>query len=75
MIDAFGPGEMSIPSGPFQGTRGRRARGMCMLMDGAPVRSVALACDVHHRTVGNWRGTLRERGLLPSSPSAESTAR
>ena len=71
MLRAFGPGKMIVPAGPFRGVRGRRARGLCLLMDGASVAAVARACDVHAETVKGWRRTLRRRGLLPPTPTLD----
>ena len=68
---AFGPGKMTVPTGSLRGARGRRARGLCLLMDGASIGAVATACDVHMQTVKGWRRLLDDRDLLPSSPTPE----
>ena len=71
MIAAFGPGKMVLPASEFRGMRGRRARGMCMLLDGASRSAIAAACDVHRDTVLGWRRRLRAAGLLSPSSTDE----
>ena len=70
MMIAFGPGRMELPCAHLRGQKGRQARAMRMLMDEASVRDVAMACELHRRTVGNYRATLRDRNLLPAGAGA-----
>ncbi|MCA8880373.1 MAG: hypothetical protein KDA73_10565 [Rhodobacteraceae bacterium] len=61
MIAHFGHGRIDLPMGDARGIRGRRARAMEMLRDGASLRQVALACDLNIRTVTNYRAELDGR--------------
>ncbi len=71
MIAAFGPGKTVLPASEFRGMRGRRARGVGMLLDGATQDAVAIACDGHRVTVQGWRSRLRAAGLPPPSSTDE----
>lgn len=64
MIAKFGPGRLLIPLGPARGQKGRRTAAMQMLREGKSVRDVARACDLHERSVWNFRATLRDRGQI-----------
>ncbi|MCA3479548.1 MAG: hypothetical protein IOD00_02775 [Rhodobacter sp.] len=70
MIAAFGPGKMTLPCADARGTRRRRAEAMAMLRAGASLQQVALACDLHTRTVSLYREQIEaeagsRQGKLP----------
>jgi hypothetical protein len=58
LIDEFGPGRITLPTGPVRGTGGRKREAMAMLRDGAALGQVAAACDLHIRTVVNYKAEL-----------------
>ncbi len=60
MIAAFGAGKMMLPQGMARGAGAKRRRAQKMLADGASLQSVALACDVHLRTVSNYKAALND---------------
>lgn len=53
IVRALGQGRQDIPMADLRGQRGRRALAARMFANGATVREVALACDIHERTA--WR--------------------
>lgn len=61
----FGAGlEFQLPCANLRGAGGRRALGAAMLLRGASQMQVALACDVHLRTVAAWRKSLARQGVM-----------
>ncbi|MCU9850367.1 helix-turn-helix domain-containing protein [Defluviimonas sp. WL0024] len=58
MIRAFGSAKIMLPCGHLRGTKARRAEAKKMLRAGASISQVALACDMHSRTVSNYRAQL-----------------
>lgn len=58
LFAALGPGKITLPCGHLRGARARRADAMRMLRDGASLQEVALACDMHTRTVSQYRAKL-----------------
>lgn len=64
MSAAFGAGKMTLPCGVARGAGAKRRRAQKMLADGASLQSVALTCDVHLRTVSNYKRAL---GQAPSA--------
>ncbi|WP_413874144.1 hypothetical protein [Albidovulum sp.] len=70
LIAAIGPGKIMLPCGTMRGARARRAEAMRMLRAGASIREVALACDLHSRSVSNYRAEIeaeagRRQMILP----------
>ena len=61
MADHWGVAKLELPCAHLRGQRGRRARGVRLLMAGRSTREVALACDVHEETVKGWRRSLPGR--------------
>lgn len=55
----FGPGPLRLPTGSARGAGARRARAMQMLREGATTREVAMACDLHTRTVENYSAQMQ----------------
>jgi len=65
MIDTFGPGKLTLPTAGARGVGARRARAMRMLRKGHSLQEVALACDLHTRTVSNYRAQIdRDNGQM-----------
>lgn len=58
IIKNIGHGRVTLPCGSMRGQQRRRAEAMQMLRDGASIQQVALACDLHTRTVSNYRAAL-----------------
>lgn len=58
LSDVLGPGRITLPCGHMRGAGGRRAEAKAMLAQGASIQAVALACDLHTRTVSNYRAEL-----------------
>ena len=58
LIQAFGAGKITLPCADARGARRRRAEAKRMLQGGASLREVALACDLHTRTVSNYRAEI-----------------
>lgn len=59
MIWAFGPGDLRLPTGNRRGVAGRREAAKRMLAEGASTLEVALALDLHTRTVENYRAAMK----------------
>ncbi|MTH33581.1 hypothetical protein GL279_03100 [Paracoccus limosus] len=57
-IRHIGHGRVTLPCGSMRGQSRRRAEAMDMLRQGASIQQVALACDLHTRTVSNYRAAL-----------------
>lgn len=58
IITQIGHGKITLPCGSLRGTKRRRAEAMQMLRAGASLAQVAIACDLHTRTVSNYRADL-----------------
>ena len=58
LIQEFGHGKIVLPCGAFRGTKRRRAEAMALLRQGMSAQQVALACDLHTRTVHGYRAAL-----------------
>lgn len=58
LVATIGPGKVMLPCGSMRGARARRAEAMRMLRAGASIREVALACDLHSRSVSNYRAEI-----------------
>jgi hypothetical protein len=58
MIDHFGQGRLTLPCSDMRGAKRRRAEAKAMLRQGASLQQVALACDLHTRTVSNYRAEI-----------------
>lgn len=58
VIRDFGYGKVTLPCGSMRGAKRRRAEAVAMLRRGASVAQVALACDLHSRTVSNYRADI-----------------
>lgn len=68
VIRAVGHGKITLPCGSMRGLGRRRAEAIAMLRRGASLQDVALACDLHTRTVSNYRAALEaEAGLIQMS--------
>lgn len=60
LIREIGPGRINLPCGHMRGARARKAEAKRMLRQGASVSQVALACDMHSRTVQNYRAEIAD---------------
>ncbi len=58
IIRGLGTGKVRLPHCGMRGVSGRRARAKEMLVDGASHNTVALACDLHIRTVEKYSQEL-----------------
>jgi hypothetical protein len=58
IIDSIGHGKITLPCGSLRGIGRRRAQAIEMLRKGASLADVALACDLHTRTVSNYRAQI-----------------
>lgn len=58
VIREFGPGKVTLPCGSMRGQKRRRDEAKQMLRDGASLQAVALACDMHTRTVSRLRAEI-----------------
>lgn len=58
VADALGPGKVLLPCGHLRGQFARRADARRMLLNGASLQDVALACDMHTRTVSRLRAEI-----------------
>lgn len=58
MIRGLGPGRITLPCADQRGPRARRAEAKAMLRAGASIQQVALACDLHTRTVSKYRAEI-----------------
>lgn len=58
IIDGIGHGKITLPCASLRGVGRRRAEAMDMLRKGASLAEVALACDLHTRTVSNYRAQI-----------------
>lgn len=64
LIRAIGHGKLLLPIGPFRRDSGRKEHALAMLKAGASLSQVARACDLHMRTVTNYRAELRDDAQL-----------
>jgi hypothetical protein len=58
IVAAIGPGKVLLPCGHLRGQFARRADARRMLREGASLQQVALACDMHTRTVSRLRAEI-----------------
>lgn len=58
IIDGIGHGKITLPCGSVRGARRRKAEAIAMLRRGASLAEVAAACDLHSRTVSNYRAEI-----------------
>lgn len=58
IIDGIGHGKVTLPCGSLRGVRRRKDEAKSMLRGGASLQQVALACDLHTRTVSNYRAEI-----------------
>lgn len=58
IIDVIGHGKITLPCASMRGVGRRRAEAIEMLRAGASLAQVALACDLHTRTVSNYRAQI-----------------
>jgi DNA-binding NarL/FixJ family response regulator len=70
LIAVFGHGKMTLPCADARGMKRRRAEAIRMLRDGYSLQEVALACDLHTRTVSMYRAHIEDeagsrQGMLP----------
>lgn len=61
VIREIGPGKITLPCGSMRGARRRKAEAMAMLRAGASLQQVALECDLHTRTVSNYRAEIEAK--------------
>jgi len=59
MIDAFGAGALRLPMGVARGRAAKRQQAIDMLNGGASLSQVALACEIHVRTVSRYRAEAK----------------
>ncbi|TRD18377.1 hypothetical protein [Palleronia caenipelagi] len=60
LIEGFGPGRLQLPTGHCRGSGGRRRQAKRMLREGRSIRDVALALDLHMRTVERFASEIRD---------------
>ncbi len=58
VIAALGPGKVLLPCAHLRGAKARKAEAKRLLAAGASLLDVSLACDIHIRTVSNYRAEL-----------------
>lgn len=58
LIRGLLPGRITLPCADQRGPRARRAEAKAMLRTGASIQQVALACDLHTRTVSKYRAEI-----------------
>lgn len=62
----FGAVQITLPCANFRGSKARRSEAKALLLKGHSVSQVALACDLHTRTIHRYRAELdqeaEERG-------------
>jgi hypothetical protein len=58
LIRAFGHGKITLPCADARGMKRRRAQAIAMLRAGRSLQEVALACDLHTRTVSLYRADI-----------------
>ncbi|WP_296639154.1 hypothetical protein [Roseinatronobacter sp.] len=64
LAEVIGPGKIVLPCAHLRGQGARREDARAMLRQGASLQQVALACDMHMRTVSRLRAEIEtEAGL------------
>jgi len=58
LIAVIGPGKVTLPCASMRGAKARRADAKAMLRAGKSLLQVALDCDLHTRTVSNYRAEI-----------------
>ena len=58
VIEALGPGKVVLPCAHLRGAGARKLQAMQLLRAGRSLSEVALECDLHIRTVSNYRAEL-----------------
>jgi hypothetical protein len=58
IVQALGPGKVLLPCAHMRGQFARRAEARAMLRAGQSLQQVALACDMHTRTVSRLRAEI-----------------
>ncbi|TKA96889.1 hypothetical protein FAZ78_08950 [Cereibacter changlensis] len=58
LIATLGHGRIVLPCASMRGAKARRSEAKAMLMAGHSLQQVALACDLHTRTVSKYRAEL-----------------
>lgn len=56
----IGVGRIMLPCGSLRGAKARRSEAKAMLLAGHSIAQVALACDLHTRTVSKYRAELED---------------
>ena len=69
LVRELGTGRIQLPCAHMRGEKARKMRAIAMLREGASLREVALECDLHQRTVSNYRAEIEaaddRQGKLP----------
>lgn len=65
IVQRIGRGKVVVPMATARGQKGRRAQAAALLSKDATATQVALACDMHTRTVWRVKKALKEDGSLP----------
>lgn len=68
VAEAIGPGKVLLPCAHLRGQFARREDARAMLREGASLQQVALACDMHTRTVSRLRAEI-EAETAQSQPN------
>ncbi len=58
LIKGFGDGKVVLPCGDYRGEAGRKKRAIEMLKEGKSPNEIALACDMHSRTVWKYKAEM-----------------
>jgi len=58
IIDGIGHGKITLPCGSVRGAKRRKAEAVALLRRGHSLSEVAAACDLHSRTVSNYRAEI-----------------
>ncbi len=58
IIAGIGNGTITLPCASVRGVKRRKGEAMDMLRAGHSLQQVALACDLHTRTVSNYRAEI-----------------
>lgn len=64
IIREFGNGKVVLPQSGMRGTSGRKARAKEMLRAGHSISEVAVAFDLHIRTVSNYKAEMADTAQL-----------
>lgn len=57
-VATFGSGRMTLPCADARGQKRRRAEAIRLLREGKSLLEVAQLCDIHTRTVSNYRAEM-----------------